>query len=679
MPGQKITGLNEVGNLEPRDFLVLARRGSNYKIAGEQFAAAVDLAAFREEVNTTIKQRVDAVEEKVDSELPQYIKKPPVPVHGQSLTYNVAYGNWEASYVVPANAVNSDILVYDESIKKWINKPMFLSPQSELRLRNVEDNKITKPANASNGEFLMFSNNNWEARPNPVNPIVARVNAAESQIQDLINKNFIPSPTPAAPNQVLTFSGVANKWVATDPPNMYVLEQRVADHGQQLVSLAQNWSRAILKPTPANPNDVLVYDGTTWVARTIQDVTGPLAFLQNQTNNLAAAQSTYILKPLVAKANDVLSFNGTTWQARNIPDYGSALANINAQLNSYIPFPNNPVLNNVLTFDGYRWVSKPLPEMSSSGGTTESAVIAAVQYFAVTTPPPGWFVCNGQTISNCQSLYPAFYSAITHSFADAGWGRNGADVKLPDLRGEFIRGWDNSRGVDNGRKFGSSQQSTIGDHKHSIPSSGTTWGDGDFRAGWMQSDTRVMKGWAPVYTNQAFVNSWYENNKVQTSQTLDLNGIVSTETRPRNVALLPCIRVFNAAAPSQTSIDIGNLAQQVNTLAQSNNNGFGAGTSVLQTNGYQKLPSGLIMQWGISTAPNIDDGGGRKNNAKQITFPIPFKTSVFSVVLTICTDATFSDNAAIYWDNTNTTIKYFTVLVDEGPNPTRFSYFAVGN
>lgn len=658
MPGQKISGLSEVGNLEPRDFLVLARRGFNYKIAGEQFATAVDLASFREEVNTTVKQRVDTIQEKVDSELPQYIKKPATPVHGQVLTYNVAYGNWEANYVVPSKAVNSEILVYDENLKKWVNKPMFLSPESELRLRNVEDNKITKPANATNGEVLMYANNNWESRPNPVNPVLFRVAAAESQIQELINKNFIPSPVPAAPNQVLTFSGVANKWVATDPPNMYILEQRVNDQGQQIASLTQNWTRAILKPTPANPNDVLAYDGTTWVARPIQDLTGPLAFLQNQTNSLAAAQSTYIVRPTTALANDVLTFDGTKWVARSTPNYGPALAALDIAVKSCIPFPNNPVLNNVLTYDGSRWVSKPLPETSSSG-VPESTLIGAVQYFAVTTPPPGWLECNGQTISNCRNIYPAFYNAITHNYADAGWGRNGNDVKLPDLRGEFIRGWDNSRGVDNGRKFGSAQQGSVG--QVNIPGVASYW-NGDAWMSWSQDKNSFTAGFTRTLNNPA-VHQKLENF------TLTVNP--NTETRPRNVALLPCIRVFNASAPTQSSIDLANLAQQVNSLSQqvnslsTKNNDF---TSLNQENGYQTLPSGLIMQWGRHTTRNV----------RTVSFNISFPNNALNVQVTHFA-ADGKRSAGLKYDKvTKAGFEYVSGEGDNGDQWYPIFWFAIG-
>ena len=54
-------------------------------------------------------------------------------------------------------------------------------------------------------------------------------------------------------------------------------------------------------------------------------------------------------------------------------------------------------------------------------------------------------------------------------------------------------------------------------------------------------------------------------------------------------------------------------------------NGFNAS---LSSNGYQKLPSGLIMQWGKDSTDVQSDGGVR-----TITFPIPFPTACFQVLV----------------------------------------------
>ncbi|HFK4154929.1 TPA: phage tail protein [Escherichia coli] len=62
------------------------------------------------------------------------------------------------------------------------------------------------------------------------------------------------------------------------------------------------------------------------------------------------------------------------------------------------------------------------------------------------TPPTGWLKCNGAAFSS--EMYPRLAKAYPTN-------------KLPDLRGEFIRGWDDGRGIDAGREILSFQEGTI--------------------------------------------------------------------------------------------------------------------------------------------------------------------------------------------------------------------------
>lgn len=70
--------------------------------------------------------------------------------------------------------------------------------------------------------------------------------------------------------------------------------------------------------------------------------------------------------------------------------------------------------------------------------------------YADSTPPDGWLECNGQAVS--RTTYADLFAAIGTTF---GAGDSLTTFNLPDLRGEFIRGWDNGRGVDVGRSLGS--------------------------------------------------------------------------------------------------------------------------------------------------------------------------------------------------------------------------------
>ncbi|EMC4338552.1 tail fiber protein [Cronobacter sakazakii] len=69
------------------------------------------------------------------------------------------------------------------------------------------------------------------------------------------------------------------------------------------------------------------------------------------------------------------------------------------------------------------------------------------------TPPTGWLKCNGAAFTASQ--YPKLALAYPA-------------LRLPDLRGEFIRGWDDGRGVDSGRSLLSSQTGMLEKHRHII-------------------------------------------------------------------------------------------------------------------------------------------------------------------------------------------------------------------
>ncbi|WP_171854874.1 phage tail protein [Enterobacter hormaechei] len=70
------------------------------------------------------------------------------------------------------------------------------------------------------------------------------------------------------------------------------------------------------------------------------------------------------------------------------------------------------------------------------------------------TPPEGWLKCNGATFDKAK--YPKLAAAYP-----AG--------ALPDLRGEFLRGWDDGRGVDTGRALLSAQGFAFEDHALELP------------------------------------------------------------------------------------------------------------------------------------------------------------------------------------------------------------------
>ena len=79
----------------------------------------------------------------------------------------------------------------------------------------------------------------------------------------------------------------------------------------------------------------------------------------------------------------------------------------------------------------------------------------SIQYFAGSSAPDGYLKANGALIS--RTTYADLFTAIGTTF---GVGDGSTTFGIPDLRGEFARGWDDARGVDSGRAFGSAQNAT---------------------------------------------------------------------------------------------------------------------------------------------------------------------------------------------------------------------------
>jgi microcystin-dependent protein len=146
---------------------------------------------------------------------------------------------------------------------------------------------------------------------------------------------------------------------------------------------------------------------------------------------------------------------------------------------------------------------------AASGGSSDGGVpIGSVHYFAASTPPENYLVCDGSVLD--AGLYSQLFNVTQYTF-----GGSGGSFNLPDLRGEFIRGWDGGKGTDSGRTFGSFQADEFKSHTHTelynVNSSGQD------QAGGGSGD----------------------NDNTSSRQSGAAGG---AETRPRNVALLPCIR-----------------------------------------------------------------------------------------------------------------------------------------
>lgn len=154
-------------------------------------------------------------------------------------------------------------------------------------------------------------------------------------------------------------------------------------------------------------------------------------------------------------------------------------------------------------------------DIYSKAETDQKAPPGAVIHFARNSAPSGWLKANGAAVS--RTTYAGLFAAIGTTF---GGGDGFNTFNLPDLRGEFLRGWDDGRGIDSGRGFGSWQADELKSHAHTLR--GNNRGE---------------------ISNQKLAPGLYRDDAE--SYTTDPGTIRPTggsETRPRNRALLACIK-----------------------------------------------------------------------------------------------------------------------------------------
>lgn len=256
--------------------------------------------------------------------------------------------------------------------------------------------------------------------------------------------------------------------------------------------LGQLW-----QDTSQTPDELKMYDGANWVRVDPQGITqaaGDARYLQ-----IATAASTYL-----ALSGGTLTGNLTLAGAPSTTLMAATKGYVDSQIAA-------------------------LPAV-------ETVPAGTVIWTARNTAPTGYLKANGAAIS--RTTYSSLFSAIGTLY---GPGDGSTTFNLPDLRGEFIRGWDDGRGIDTSRAMGSAQAQSYQSHNHTASvtdpghshtsnqdlenpnSGGITQGPGSRNHGIIGAGTTIVN-----------------NSSTGISVSIANNG--GTETRPRNVAMLACIK-----------------------------------------------------------------------------------------------------------------------------------------
>ena len=173
----------------------------------------------------------------------------------------------------------------------------------------------------------------------------------------------------------------------------------------------------------------------------------------------------------------------------------------------------------------------------TSGGA--GVPTGTVIWYAGNTAPTGYLKCNGDAIANGSGTTQSITADFSALYAIVG-------ANLPDLRGEFIRGWDDGKGTDSGRTIRSTQAEDYKQHTHTPTISTTTslsgsmtnisenWmGDGS-ASGFITKTTGTTGTHTPEHTDHS--DTAGASIDANHTHTVTIGNSGGDETRPTNVA-----------------------------------------------------------------------------------------------------------------------------------------------
>ena len=164
-----------------------------------------------------------------------------------------------------------------------------------------------------------------------------------------------------------------------------------------------------------------------------------------------------------------------------------------------------------------------------------------IAWYPAANPPVGWIKCDGRRIYP-EGITLDLYNLLL-DVKDSPWSNStepGSAVRVPDLRGRFIRGHnvDTDRNPDEAG-FGSSQNDQFESHIHSVNDPGH-----DHALEGYKNDEGASESNRAIIDDDRQTRVRDDNDAVQTALTrISINETGGLETRPKNINLTPCIKL----------------------------------------------------------------------------------------------------------------------------------------
>jgi microcystin-dependent protein len=251
--------------------------------------------------------------------------------------------------------------------------------------------------------------------------------------------------------------------------------------------------------------------------------------------------------------NFLAYWDGTQWKIGNLASLLPAGNGVLVKTGSSFSLANGVNGDFLQVLSGNIQFNSTIP-----GGIPTGTV---VQY-AANSAPSGWLICDGGLYGRT-ALDPSpqvnLFSVIGTTY---GAGDGLTTFAIPDLRGMFVRGFDNGRGLDPLRVFGTDQSFAVESHNHSGTTgnqsvghthafSGTTGNDSPDHTHNYESPNGT--GGNPSFLANAGINGPIvattgastrhthtfsgTTGAVSADHTHSIPSYGQTETRPRNVAM----------------------------------------------------------------------------------------------------------------------------------------------